>query len=314
MNSLKIFSDEEVRIKVGMTTAISLMREAFIQISKQTAQVPVRTALDNQSNSGRVLFMPAYSPGFQIFGLKMVSVFPENVKNKIPAIQGKLLIMDDSTGSPLGLIDAEYLTALRTGAASGLATDVLASSNAKVLAIFGTGVQANTQVAAVLQVRDIETVIVFGNSKEKSIGFCQYIESHYGVKTIIGDLTKNLKEADIICTATTSAKPVFELSQIKQGVHINGIGSYKPNIRELPSGIIQQSILIVDHRESALSEAGDIIIPLQEGIINAQHIQAELGEILDGTKKGRTNATEITVFKSVGNAVQDLAIAAYLLN
>ncbi len=142
MSSFKIFSDEDVQKRVDMATAIDLMRDAFIQISKRTAQVPIRATLDTVDKKGRVLFMPAYSPPFHLFGLKMVSVFPENVKKEIPSIQGKILMMDDVTGAPLGLIDAEYLTALRTGAASGVATDLLAATDSKVLAIFGTGAQS----------------------------------------------------------------------------------------------------------------------------------------------------------------------------
>jgi ornithine cyclodeaminase/alanine dehydrogenase-like protein (mu-crystallin family) len=312
MSDFRIISDKEVRDQITMATAISIMRDAFVQISKRTAQVPIRNALDASNNNGRVLFMPAYSPGFHLFGLKMVSVFPENAQNNIPSIQGKMLVMDDQTGTPLGLIDAEYLTSLRTGAASGLATDLLALPEARVLAIFGTGAQSKTQVNAVLEVRKIKKVIVFGSSKDKSKQFCQYIEREHQVSSLVGDL-KSLKEADVICTATTSTHPLFSSHQIKSGVHINGVGSYKPTIREIPSEVVQKSLLVVDHRESALSEAGDIIIPIQEGVIDAQSIHAELGEILIGAKKGRLNSEQITMFKSVGNAVQDLAMAAHLL-
>lgn len=313
MNAFKILSDEDVRKAIDMATAIRLMRDAFVQISQRSAIVPVRTALDAKDQSGRVLFMPAYSSAYQLFGLKMVSVFPDNVKKQMPSIQGKMLVMDDRSGTPKGLIDAEYLTSLRTGAASGVATDLLASPEAKVMAIFGTGAQSITQVAAILQVRNIDELLVFGSSKEKSAQFCHYIHTEHNIKCSMG--TKdNLKLADIICTATTSTQPVFELDQVKAGVHINGIGSYKPTIREIPEKVIQQSLLVVDQKEAALSEAGDIVIPINNGVITPNHIHAELGEIVAGTKVGKTSKNQITVFKSVGNAVQDLAMANFLLN
>jgi len=274
--------------------------------------VPVRMALDQIDQKGRVLFMPAYSPDYHLFGLKMVSVFPDNTKMNLPAIQGKMLVIDDENGTPKGLIDAEYLTALRTGAASGLATDLLARKDARVLAIFGTGAQAHTQVEAIISIRKIEQILVYASTAEKARNFCKELNDSYNVACSPGVL-ENLKTADIICTATTSQNPLFEMEHIGRGVHINGIGSYKPEIREITSSIIANAMLVVDHRESALSEAGDIIIPLQEKTIAPEHIYAELGEIVSGSKPGRTNEDQITVFKSVGNAVQDLAVASFLL-
>jgi len=313
MDSIKIFTDDDVRLKIDMATATQLMRDAFVQISKRSASVPVRTALDSVDKSGRVLFMPAYSPSYHLFGLKMVSVFKKKKKKNLPSIHGKMLVMDDEQGIPKGLIDAEYLTALRTGAASGVATDLLALKEAKVLAIFGTGAQAKTQVAAIIQVRAISEILVFGTYAEKSEQFCDYIRDNYQIECKPGKVSIDLKRADIICTATTSTDPVFSFDDIKAGVHINGIGSYKPTIREIPEKVIQQCLLVVDQKEAALSEAGDITIPINNGTITEEHIHAELGEIIDGSKKGRTEANQITVFKSVGNAVQDLAMASFLL-
>ncbi|MER3373320.1 MAG: hypothetical protein RIM83_01630 [Allomuricauda sp.] len=312
MSDFKILRESDIEARIDMATAIDLMRDAFVQISARSANVPVRTAMDDVKQKGRVLFMPAYSHDYHLFGLKMVSVFPDNVKKGDPSIQGKMLVMDDETGTPLGLLDAENLTAIRTGAASGLATDLLALPDSKVLAIFGTGAQSTTQVAAVLLVRPIEEVLVFGTSTEKAQAFCDEMSTVHKAQFNIASAS-DLKRADVICTATTSTTPVFELEQLKPGVHINGIGSYKPSIREIPPQVIAKSLLVVDQREAALSEAGDIVLAMQEGLITADHIYAELGELVSGAKKGRTTDTQITVFKSVGNAVQDLALAAYLL-
>lgn len=313
MKEFKIISDLEVKKRISMKKAIELMAEAFIQISQRSATVPVRSALNTNDAKGRVLFMPAYSPAYNLFGIKTVSVFPENSKKDLPSIQGKILIFDDQSGTPLALIDAEYLTALRTGAASGLATKLLADPDAKVLAIFGTGAQAKTQVAAILEVRTIQEVLVFGTTTEKSIQFCEYLENAHLIKCNTGNRETNLTEANIICTATTTSQPLFSIDQVNPGVHINGIGSFKPNMHEIDNAIIKESLLVVDQREAALSEAGDIIIPIKEGLITENHIYAELGELLTGFKKGKTNKQQISVFKSVGNAIQDLAIASYLL-
>lgn len=313
MNEFKIISDQEVETRIGMKKAIELMAEAFLQISHRSAQVPVRSSLHTSDAQGRILFMPAYSPAYNLFGIKTVSVFPENSKKGLPSIQGKILVFDDQSGIPLAIIDAEYLTALRTGAASGLATKLLADPDAKVLAIFGTGAQAKTQVAAILEIRNIEEVLVFGTSTEKSIQFCEYLENVYPIKCKTGDRETNLMKANIICTATTTTQPLFSIDQVNTGVHINGIGSFKPDMHEIDSEIIKASLLVVDHRESVLSEAGDIIIPIKEGLINEKHIHAELGEIISGSKKSKTNHQQISVFKSVGNAIQDLALASYLL-
>lgn len=305
---IEYFSKEDIRKRVSMSRAIDMMRAAFLQLSSGGAVVPVRTVIESRDHNGRVLFMPSYSAEFGLFGLKMVTVFHNNEAINLPAIQGKMLLMDGVNGTPLAVLDAEYLTALRTGAASGLATDLLASQHAEVLALFGTGVQAETQLDGVLAVRPIKEVIVFGKTEKRTIAFCDSVKQRSSCRIHVGTL-EDLKRADIICTATTTTAPLFQLEQLKPGVHINGIGSYKPTMQEIGSNVIAQSILIVDQREAALSEAGDIMIPIQQGLITEDHIHAELGEVISGFKKGRTNELQVTVFKSVGNAIQDLAIA-----
>ncbi|CAN5327177.1 ornithine cyclodeaminase [soil metagenome] len=311
---MKQFSKEDIQKKIPMQQAISLMKEAFLQLSLRKAIVPVRTVIESQDKSGRTLFMPSYSSAFGLFGLKMVSVFDNNAVSNLPVIQGKMMVMDGHYGSPLALLDAEYLTALRTGAASGLATDLLARKNVEVLAVFGTGPQAETQLQGVLAVRPIKEVIVFGKTSQKALTFCHRMKEQFDVNIVSSESFDELREADIICTATTSSQPLFELHQLKSGVHINGIGSYKPSMQEIPSDVIKKSLLIVDHRAAALSEPGDVIVPIQQGIITKDHIHAELGELISGSAKGRNSEDQITVFKSVGNAIQDLAIANYMLN
>jgi ornithine cyclodeaminase len=311
---IRFLTEADVRKKVSMAQAIDLMREAFVQLSNHIATVPVRTVISSGNNSGRVLYMPSYSPVYQLFGLKMVSVFDENVSQGLPVIQGNMLIMDGINGNPLAVIESEYLTALRTGAASALATDLLSRTDAEVLALFGTGAQAETQLEGILAVRKISKVLVFGRNAASTISFCNRMASVFGVDMALAVSPHELKQADIVCTATTSATPVFQSTDLKAGTHINAVGSYKSTLQEIPGEVIKQSYLVVDQYEAALTEAGDIINPIRQGLIDENHIQGELGEIIAGHKKGRTSASQITVFKSVGNAIQDLAIASALLN
>ena len=313
MKEFPKFTKEDIRKKIPMGKAIDLMREAFLQLSAGVAQVPVRTVIDSHDQSGRVLFMPSYSSAYGLFGLKMVSVFDQNTTRNLPVIQAMMMVMDGQTGTPLGLLDAEYLTALRTGAASGLATDLLSRKDSAIMAIFGSGAQAETQLEGIKAVRPIKEVIVFGKTQNKTNSFCQRMGEKFNIEIHPASAPHELNRADIICTATTSSTPVFQKDHVKNGVHINGIGSYKPTMQEIPHEVIQHATLIVDQRTATLTEAGDIVIPIRQGLITNDHIYAELGEIISGSKKGRISDDQITVFKSVGNAIQDLALAHCML-
>jgi len=313
MSAFRHFTTDEIKRSIPMEKAIGLMQQAFLLLSSDNASVPLRTVIESRDHTGRALFMPSYAGAYGLFGLKMVAVYENNEVNSLPIIQGKMLVTDSKNGVPLALLDAEYLTALRTGAASGLATDLLARENARVLALFGTGTQAFTQLAGVAAVRGINKVIVFGKTAARAVAFCDAVASQYSFNFVVGRDLSDLKEADVICTATTSSTPLFPAGALKEGAHINAIGSFKPAMQELDASVILQSLLIVDQREAALSEAGDIMIPIQQGRMGPEHIHAELGEVVSGFRKGRTSDLQLTVFKSVGNAIQDLAIAHGML-
>lgn len=307
---MQIFEAKEIEA-IGMPTAITLMQEAFRLLSAGKVQVPLRTSIETDDKSGMALFMPSYVPEWKLFGLKVVSVFGGNTP-PLPVIHGQMLVMDATNGSVVAMLDAPAVTALRTGAASGLATELLARKDASTLAVFGTGKQAWTQVAGVCAVRKIKKVLINGRSAANEAAFGRRVHGTFNVATdSLGDLT-NLKEADIICTATTSLEPLFKLAHLKPGVHINAIGSFKPTMRELGEDIIGVCKLIVDQEEAALHEAGEVAIPIASGKLKADVIYAELGEIVGG-KPGRTSEAETTVFKSVGNAIQDLAVARHLV-
>jgi ornithine cyclodeaminase len=297
--------------RIPMKVAVELMREAFQLLSARKVKVPLRTSIETDNKSGMALFMPSYVSAWKLFGLKVVSVFGGNLP-PMPVIHGQMLVMDATNGSVVAMLDAPAVTALRTGAASGLATELLARPDASTLAIFGTGKQAWTQVAGVCATRKITKVLVKGRSEANEAAFSRRVHEQFGIATdSLGELA-NLKQVDIICTATISHEPLFKLSDLKQGVHINAIGSFKSTMRELGEDIIRACKLVVDQKEAALHEAGEVAIPVASGKLKADVIYGELGEIVVG-KLGRVSPAEITVFKSVGNAIQDLAVARHLI-
>jgi ornithine cyclodeaminase len=261
--------------------------------------------------------MPAYLEGTDELGMKMVSVFSGNIEQGLPIINALVTLIDPVTGLPLAILDGTYLTALRTGAASGAATELLSRPDSGTVAILGTGVQGRTQLQAVATVRSIERVLVFDTRKGAAEAFRadmaqagppipQQIE-------VASTAKEAISEADIICTATTSSSPVFSDSDVKPGCHINAIGSFTPQMQELPAETVSRALLVVDSREAAWAEAGDLIIARKRGLITEAIIHAEIGEIIAGGQRGRTSRDQVTLFKSVGNAVQDVSVGARIL-
>ncbi len=295
-----------------MNEAIGAMRIAFAAISKNEASLPQRIKLEPGQKDADILVMP--SSAFGITVIKITSLYKNNPSRNLPMTQGLIVIIDNDTGKPFAMLDAVSLTALRTGAASGLATELLSGKDSKVLGVFGSNEQAEMQIEGVIASRAIKKIFVFARDTQKTISFCQKMSVKSGIKTVPAKNANELLQCDIICTATNSCDPVFMHEHVKPGTHINAIGSYKPGCREIPGETIAKSKLIVDQRKAALSEPGDILMPLNEGLINSSHIYAELGEIVSGKKQGRTSDVEITLFKSVGIAVQDLALAKVVVD
>jgi len=313
MMKLKILSSRDISQVTTMTEAIAAVKEAYVQLSTGKAVMPLRTQVPVQSRDGMTLFMPAYLTTSDALGTKIVSVFPENLKRNLPTIHAVVITVNTETGKPQAIMDGTYLTALRTGAASGVATELMARTEACVTAIMGAGVQARPQLEAVCTVRAVEKVWVYDCVPEAAAAYVKDMKVHG--TPIPGDISvaespaQAVREADIICTATTSFKPVFNDDDLKQGVHINGVGSYTPEMQEIPSETVVRSKVVVDSRSACLAEAGDLIIPLKEGLITEDHIHGEIGEVAAGVLAGRESDYEVTFFKSVGLAVQDVAVA-----
>jgi len=298
-----------------MADAIEAVTSGFAQLSAGRAVVPLRTSLSTAA--GTSLFMPAYLPDSETTALKLVSVYPDNPSLGLPTILAIVVVVDACTGRPLALMDGTYLTALRTGAASGAATDLLARQGARVLALFGAGAQARTQLEAVCTVRPIEEVKIFDPDQEAAHRLVEEMAGRGPIPDrvlVAASATETVKDADIVVTATTSHKPVFDGTHVGPGTHVNAIGAYTPQMRELDEDLVRRAKIVVDTREGCLAEAGDLILPLLSGVISETDIYAELGEVVRGVKAGRETQSEITLFKSVGSAVQDAAVARAALD
>lgn len=314
---LRVLRREDVQQAISMAQAIEAVKGGFAQLSAGRANVPLRTQLPVPQHDGVTLFMPAYLEETNSLAVKIVSVFPNNLDQGLPTIHALVIVVDAATGQPVAAVDGTYLTALRTGAASGAATDLLARSDAQRVAIFGAGTQGRTQLQAVCEVREVAKVWVYDTVRaraEQCVAEMRQKGGKIPTNIEVADSPADaVAGADIICTATTSSTPVFHDASLKPGVHINGIGSYTPQMQEIDEATVARAKIVVGSRSACLAETGDLIIPLDKGLISESDIHAELGEIVLGWKPGREAEEEVTFFKSVGNAVQDAAVARLAL-
>jgi len=301
---------DQINDLISMEEAIRAMGTAFAQLSNGEAVVPPRLSLDIPDKNATSVVMPAYATGSPYYTVKIVSVNYSNPDKGLPLIHGVVQVFDAENGKHIANLDGASITAIRTGAASGLATDLLAKENANVCAVFGTGVQAASHIEAVLAVRPIEKIIVFSRSKPSAEKFCSTLANQ--VQCEIGK-KESLLEADIVCTTTPASSPLFETDKIKPGCHLNVVGSAQPSFREVPTALVARSKIIVDKREACEQEAGDLIIPVQEGSWSFEHLHGELGQVVSGDIIARESENEITLFKSVGNAIQDHAMAHLIM-
>lgn len=308
-------SRSDVRSLVPMDRAIGLVRVAFADLFAGRATAPIRTAIDVLPGLATTLVMPAFVPAANALGVKVVSVFAGNPARGLPTITSVVCLIEPETGAPLAVMDGAYLTALRTGAVSGAATDLLARPDAASLALIGAGAQAVMQAVAVAAVRPLRRIVVVAREQRHLDRFRETMAEEWpnlaGMIETTTDVGRAVRDADVICAATTSSSPVFDDADVQPGTHINGVGSFTARMHEIPSETVARAILIVDQREAALEEAGDVIIPIQAGVITEAHIMGELGELVSGAGRGRQTASEITFFKSVGNAVQDMAVGRF---
>lgn len=307
-----ILNRSDVRSVASMEDAIALMKTAFRELTDGRAISPLRLPIEVDAAT-RTLFMPASVPGADALGLKVVSVFGRNPDRGLPTINAVVTLIDRETGVPLATLDGGYITSLRTGAVSGAATDLMARPDAKVLVVIGAGVQGVTQAAAVAAVRDIERIIVVGRRQAGLDWYKATIDRDWPALSdrikLTTDVAGSVRQADVICTATSSSTPVFDDADVQDGTHINAVGAFTHEMQEVPSATVARARVVVDNFEAAYAEAGDLVVPVNEGLVTASHYRRELGHIVAGSESGRESDSEITFFKSVGNAVQDLVVA-----
>jgi ornithine cyclodeaminase len=312
---IEIIDGKTVRECLSMERCIALMVETQIALYQQKALAPQRLKIGLFEGDDELLVMPAVLQEPAVAGIKTLTLCPDNPKASEPslarpAIQGLMTLFDSSTGSPIALVDAASITAIRTAAASGAATQVLAKEDASILCLLGTGVQAETHLKAMLAVRPITQVRVWGRSGNKAESFAQRMQSAMMIPIEAKDNISNaVKGADIICALTGSQEPIVQGEWIKSGAHLNLVGSHSPNAREVDTCTIQHARLFVEVKSAALKEAGDILIPLQAKEIRESHILGEIALVHLDEVPGRVCDEDITVYKSLGNAAQDLAAA-----
>lgn len=311
---LLILNADDVRRSLPMDAAIEAMKRAYACLTDGHAAMPARIQLPIEAHDGMSLIMPAHVQDQDVEALtvKVVSLFPGNIPRGMALIQAAVMVFDAESGRPVAMLEGSTLTAIRTGAAAGAATALLARPESSTAAIIGAGVQARTQLEAVCTALSIETAWIYGPTRSKAEAIA---ESMAGRGRIPADVrvadspTAAIADADVICTATTSKTPVLDDADVKAGTHVNAVGSYQPHVRELPPELVARSQVFVDSLEAAREEAGDLIQPIDAGLFGWDHVAAELGEVVLGRHPGRRSDDAVTFFKSVGVAVQD-ALAA----
>lgn len=294
---------------ISMNETINVVEKSFRELGEGTAEMTERGVIGIPDASGWLGIMTAYLRGMNALGTKAVTVFTRNDASGKSTTQGTMLLLDPLSGDLLSIMDATFITAMRTGATTGIATKYLARTDSKIIGIFGAGIQAKTQLMAVSAVREIERVAVYTPTNSRAPRF---VEEMSGLLNIQVERVRDLRDAvnsDIIITATTSPTPLFDGELIYPGTHVNCIGAHTKDTRELDSVGIKRGKLIVDLKSSAMKEAGEIIMPIESGELTPDHISAELSDIISGKSTGRENKDEITIFKSTGLSIEDVATA-----
>ena len=312
MNVL-VVNQAEVRALLPMYECMDVMEEALKTLARGDAILPLRPILWLPENVGELAMMPSYLGDIRAMGLKVISVFPGNQGTPYDSHQGAVLLFETEHGRLLAIMDASEITAIRTAAVSGVATRLLARTDADDLAILGSGVQARTHLAAMLHARTIRRVRVWSRNPDHASQFAERESRRHGIPVdTAGTPREAVEGASIICTTTASHEPVLEGACIASGAHVNAVGASAPFARELDTAAVARSRLYTDRRESMLKEAGDFLIPKGEGSIGDDHILGEIGELLLGTAPGRNTDDEITLFKSLGLGIEDLAAAHHI--
>ena len=308
-----MLSKSDIKGLITMGEAIDVMREALGEFSRGEAEMPVRSVILAPEHQGWFGTMPAYLKRSGAMGLKSVTVYRQNPGKGLPATLGLTLLLDPTTGVPLSVMEAGLLTGVRTAAASGVATELMAKKDAGELALLGAGAQGRHHLTAMVTVRPIRRVRIYDAMPENAERFWQEMQPTTSATIeVAGSPEEAIRGADVIALTSTSRTPIVEYAWLKPGAHINGIGSHTPETREIAGEVIARARVVVDSRDAALKEAGDLLMPIADGLVTAGQVSDELGEVVVGSKPGRTAPDQITIYKAVGIAVEDMAVANFV--
>ncbi len=308
---LPFINKEKISSLLPMHECIEVMEKMFHSIANGETTQPLRSIMWLPDKSGLLGMMPGYSSGLGLMGIKVISVFHANRESKLPSHQGVVILFDTKHGNPLMIFDASEITAIRTAAVSALATKLLSRKNSQTLAILGSGEQAQKHLESILLVRNIKQVNVWSRNENNAREFVKNNSGKIKID-VLKNVEESVKNADIICTVTSSGEPLIESEWVSPGTHINAVGASVATKRELDSNTILHSKLFCYCYESIYNEGGDFLIPKKEGVVNDDHVKGDIAEVLTGKKPGRENDEEITIFKSLGIAAEDIFSAAHI--
>jgi len=305
-----VLSEKQLRSLIDLDELICALEQAHIQYSTGNAVMPVRLVVPLPQIRGRITSMPGFLNEEKALGMKVVTYFEDNPKRSLPAILATIMLFSAETGKMIATIDGSYITAIRTACASAVATKALANPKTPTLGILGAGVQARAHIEALGRVRKFSTIKIYSPSGTSAAAIKSDVEKDAGVPIEVARSAEEVvRNSDLLVTVTTAKNSIIKTDWLKPGVHINAVGSHRPDLREIDGATLARAIVVVDSREAAMAECGDILLALKEQSVGEDVIHGEIGELLAGMKPGRSSASEITLYKSVGIAIQDVATA-----
>ena len=305
-----VLSEKQVQSLIDIDELISTLEQAHIQYATGKAVMPVRLVVPLPQIQGRITSMPGFLNEDKALGMKVVTYFQDNPKRNLPAILGTIMLFSAETGKLIAVMDGSYVTAVRTACASAMATKKLANDETPVLGILGAGVQARAHILALTHVRTIERIKIYSPSGASAAGIKRDLEPDTKIAIEVATNAETaVRGADLLVTGSTAREPILKNEWLKAGVHINAVGSHRPDYREIDGATLARAKVVVDSRAAIMAECGDILLAIKDNFIGEDHIHGEIGEVLAGTKPGRTSAGEVTLYKSVGIAIQDVATA-----
>ena len=305
-----LLSEKQVQSLIDIDELIGALEQAHVQYSTGKAVMPVRLVVPLPQIAGRITSMPGYLNEDKALGMKVVTYFQNNPQQNLPAILATIMLFSATTGKMIAVMDGGYITAIRTACASAMATKALANPETAVLGILGAGVQARAHIEALARVRKLRRIAIYSLSGASAAKIKQDMEKETGVPIEVANSAEDIvRQSDLLVTVTTAQEPIVKAAWLKSGVHINAVGSHRPDLREIDGPTLARAKVVVDSRDAVMAECGDILLALKEHSITEVNIHGEIGEVLAGAKAGRSSASEITLYKSVGIAIQDVATA-----